>query len=49
MNINITSDEIEAIRISSECGVVEGSWAHTKLLELYNKIVEEQKCQYDKK
>lgn len=49
MKIDITSDEIEAIRVSTEWGIVEGSWAHTKLLELYNKIVEEQKRQYNKK
>lgn len=49
MNIDITDDEIEAIRISSEWGIVEGSWAHTKLLKLYDKIVEEQKRQYNKK
>lgn len=49
MKIDITPDEIEAIRIISDWGLVEGSWAHTKLLKLYDKIVEEQKRQYNKK
>ena len=41
MNIDITDDEIEALRISSEWGVVDGSWAHKHIVELYNRIVEQ--------
>ena len=50
MNIDITNDEIEAIRISSEWGVIDGSWAHKQLVKLYTRIVEIQEKQYrDKK
>lgn len=42
MNITITDDEIEALRICQEWGVCEGSWAYKHLSELYDRIVEEQ-------
>lgn len=42
MKIDITDDEIEAIRITTEWGVVDGSWAHSRIVEFYNKIVKEQ-------
>lgn len=39
--IDITEDEIEALRVCKEWGVVDGSWAHNHLVELYNRIVEQ--------
>ena len=43
MNIDITDDEIEALRVCKEWGVVDGSWAHRHIVELYNRIVEQLK------
>lgn len=43
MNIDISDDEIEALRVCKEWGVVDGSWVHNHLVELYNRIVEQLK------
>ena len=43
MNIDITDDEIEALRITADWGVVDGSWAHNHIVVLYNRIVEQLK------
>jgi len=43
MNIDITDDEIESLRVCKEWGVVDGSWAHNRLVELYDRIVEQLK------
>lgn len=39
--IDITDDEIEALRVCKEWGIGVYSWAYNRLVELYNRIVEQ--------
>lgn len=43
MNIDIKDNEIEALRVCKECGIGVDSWAYNRLVELYNRIVEQLK------
>ena len=41
--IDITDDEIEALRVCKEWGIGVDSWAYNHLVELYDRIVEQLK------